>query len=198
MTQWKWMGRTGWLLLAVLLATPAQSAPAQNMLCDPAKGSAAERDACLETRTRALAMDVASALSQDIASGLLEVEVRQRRLVIRLLDRDAFPPESATLRAGAVAALGRVRAALGQVSGNVSVEGHTDDVPVATARFRSNWELSAARASAVLLELVERGADPARYQVVGYGQARPLGPNDTAQNRARNRRVEIVIDATVP
>ena len=64
---------------------------------------------------------------------------------------------------------------------------------------RSNWELAASRAAAVLLELTAGGvADPARYQVVGYGQTRPLVANDTAQNRARNRRVEIVIDQAEP
>lgn len=184
----------GVLAVAMLLAAGGVAAPAQNLLCDPGTGTAEEQLRCQETRMQAVAVDLAAVLSREIASGILEVELRKTRLVIRLLDRDAFPAESATLRAGARAALVRVRLALLQMGGQVSVEGHTDDVPVATARFRSNWELSAARAAAVLLELMtDGGFDPACCRVVGYGQTRPLTANDTAANRARNRRVEIVV-----
>lgn len=195
-----WKRLAGWALAACLaLPALAQAQAGQAMLCDASRGTAEEIQRCLELRTQANAVDLASALSAEIARKQVEVEVRKRRIVVRLLDQDAFPAESATLRAAAVMALARVRTALAVVPGRVSVEGHTDDVPVATARFRSNWELAASRAAAVLLELTAGGiADPARYQVVGYGQTRPLVANDTAQNRARNRRVEIVIDQAEP
>lgn len=76
----------------------------------------------------------------------------------------------------------------------VRIEGHTDDRPIATGEFPSNWELSTARAVAVLKNFVEEyGIAPQRFAVVGYGDVRPLVPNNTAQNRARNRRVEILL-----
>jgi chemotaxis protein MotB len=76
----------------------------------------------------------------------------------------------------------------------LTIEGHTDDVPIHTRLFRSNWELSTARASAVIAFLIEAlGFDPTRLSAAGYGEFHPRVPNDTAENRARNRRVDIVI-----
>ena len=74
------------------------------------------------------------------------------------------------------------------------IEGHTDNVPIRTPRFRSNWELSTARASAVIAFVIETQAfDPVRLSAAGYGEFHPRAPNDSAENRARNRRVDIVI-----
>ena len=88
----------------------------------------------------------------------------------------------------------KLRQSLADVEGKIVVAGHTDDVPIKTARFRSNWDLSAARAVSVLHELIrDGGLDPARLIAEGHGEAHPLVPNDTADNRAINRRVELVI-----
>ena len=86
-------------------------------------------------------------------------------------------------------------AAIVQASGHpMRIEGHTDDVPIRTATFRSNWELSTARASTVIAFLIETLAyDPAHLSAAGYGEFHPRVPNDSAENRARNRRVDIVI-----
>jgi chemotaxis protein MotB len=74
------------------------------------------------------------------------------------------------------------------------IEGHTDNVPIRTAKFRSNWELSTARASTVIAFLIETLAyDPTQLSAAGYGEFHPRAPNDSAENRARNRRVDIVI-----
>ena len=76
----------------------------------------------------------------------------------------------------------------------VRVEGHTDNVPIHTARFPSNWELSIARAVSVVKYFAESGKiNPQRLSAVGYGETRPVAPNDTAMNRTKNRRVEIVL-----
>jgi chemotaxis protein MotB len=78
----------------------------------------------------------------------------------------------------------------------VRVEGHTDDVPIRTARYQSNWELSTARASAVVAYLVEVGKlDPERLSAAGYGEFHPQVPNDSPEHRARNRRVDLVVQA---
>lgn len=84
---------------------------------------------------------------------------------------------------------------LGQYDGTISVEGHTDSVPISTQRYPSNWELSSARATAILRYLVAAGIDPGRLRSVGYADTHPLEPNDTAEGRAANRRVELIIHA---
>ena len=74
------------------------------------------------------------------------------------------------------------------------VEGHTDNVPINTARFPSNWELSTARAVSVVRYLSEVvGVEPDRFSAVGYGDTKPKGSNDTPKNRKKNRRVEIIL-----
>src|SRR5581483_8218047 len=75
----------------------------------------------------------------------------------------------------------------------IRVEGHTDSVPIATARYPSNWELSSARASAVLAQLTRRGIAPARLSVAGYASEQPIADNSTPEGRALNRRVDLVI-----
>jgi chemotaxis protein MotB len=79
------------------------------------------------------------------------------------------------------------------------VEGHTDNVPINTAAFPSNWHLSVGRALSVGYYLVQKhGLDPAKVSVVGYSEYRPLLPNTSEENRARNRRVDIVVVASTP
>ena len=90
----------------------------------------------------------------------------------------------------------RVAEVLRDVPNAVRVEGYTDDQPIATAQFASNWELSAARAASVVHVLTQTGVSPARLAVVGYGQFQPIADNATAQGRNANRRVVLVILAT--
>lgn len=145
--------------------------------------------------TQADAVEVASALKQEITRGELEVETRNRHIVVRVKEQGSFPSGSATLRASFVPIMDKIREVIQQVNGEYSVEGHTDDVPISTARFRSNWELSSARAVSVAHELMRGGAiDPSQFVVKGFGETRPMSSNDTEANRGRNRRVEIVIE----
>jgi chemotaxis protein MotB len=76
----------------------------------------------------------------------------------------------------------------------VNIKGHTDDVPISTLQFPSNWELSAVRATTVLRYLLTQGVDPDRVTATGYGSLLPIAPNDTPENRAKNRRVEFVLE----
>jgi chemotaxis protein MotB len=90
--------------------------------------------------------------------------------------------------------LDTLAASLVGVPNQLAVEGHTDNVPINTAQFPSNWELSTARATAVLRYLVEHhGIAPARLSAAGYADQRPVAPNDTGGGRARNRRVDLAI-----
>ncbi len=110
-------------------------------------------------------------------------------------EQGSFPSGSATLRPSFIPIMDKIREVIQEVNGEYSVEGHTDDVPISTARFRSNWELSSARAVSVAHELMRGNAiDPSQFVVKGFGETRPMAANDTEDNRARNRRVEIVIE----
>jgi type VI secretion system protein ImpK len=138
-----------------------------------------------------------SARSRDLAAaiGRNEVEVSDAgsSLVIVLKADELFASGSARLRADLDPVVLKVADALARVPGAVTVTGHTDDRPIRTARFPSNWELSAERARSVLDLLASRIHDPARLHAEGVADSQPVAPNDSAANRARNRRVTIVL-----
>jgi chemotaxis protein MotB len=140
------------------------------------------------------AIDLATALSKEIAAGVLEVETRGRRIIVRVKEHGTFESGRAELSPGFRPVLRIIQDVLRKTDGRIVVEGHSDDVPIATARFRSNWALSSARAVSVAHGLFGDGAlDESRFTITGYADTRPLVSNQTAAGRARNRRVEIVI-----
>jgi chemotaxis protein MotB len=118
-----------------------------------------------------------------------------RGLVVTVVaDQVMFEPGGATVRPEGVAILAEVAAALRPLPNRVAIEGHTDDVPIHTAAFASNWELSTARATGVLRYLVDQLGVPAnRVAAAGYGEQQPAAPNDTPEGRAQNRRVELAV-----
>lgn len=134
-------------------------------------------------------------LNRELAQGLVEVEAAEGGVIIRLPERASFPPGSATMTAQIPPILDKVVPSIALLTGKIVVSGHTDDVPITTDRFRSNWDLSAARAVSVVHYLT-RQIQIAEHRLVVQGMAdtRPLAPNDTPANRARNRRVEIVVE----
>lgn len=133
-------------------------------------------------------------LAEDLQSGRMELLEDGRGLVLSIPEASAFATGSADLSPTATQAIGRLAASLREVRNSVLIEGHTDDVPIHTARFASNWELSTARATAVVQWLIERGGvEASRLSAAGYGEFHPRVPNESAQARARNRRVDVVI-----
>jgi chemotaxis protein MotB len=137
---------------------------------------------------------LASELSDAVDTGRLEITSDLRGLVLSLPVEATFAIGSADVRAEARLLIGRIASTLGPLANPVRIEGHTDDVPISTPRFGSNWELSTARASAVVEFLIET-ADmvPSRLSAAGYGEFHPRASNDSAASRARNRRVDIVV-----
>jgi chemotaxis protein MotB len=114
-------------------------------------------------------------------------------------DKVLFSPGSADLQPIGRQVLGVVADVVREVPNDLMVEGHTDNTPINTAQFPSNWELSTERATHVLRELVERNGIPAeRVSAAGYGEHHPVASNTSADGRARNRRVELVILSQVP
>lgn len=142
-----------------------------------------------------ITLDKLKALFQDeISRGLIEVAQVGTRIVIRIRERGSFPSGSAELIKPFLPAIRKIGQAIRMVGGQVIIAGHTDDVPIHNARFRSNWDLSAARAVTLLRKLKEVDAvDPARITVAGHADTRPLAPNDTPLHRAYNRRVEVIL-----
>lgn len=116
------------------------------------------------------------------------------RTVIVLQDSVLFPSGSADILAASLPVFEKLLRVLLTRPCQIRVEGHTDNIPISTARFPSNWELSVARAVNVAKYLIEKGGiSPDRFCAVGYGETRPIVPNDTPVNRQKNRRVELVL-----
>jgi chemotaxis protein MotB len=146
---------------------------------------------------------LASSLRVEIEAGRIELMELRGRTTVKMKDKILFASGSATLGPDGKDALRKVADALRGVRGKaIRVEGHTDNVPTGTAGpFRSNWELSTARAVAVVHFLQDAGVDPTRLAGVGFAQYQPIAANDTPEGRSLNRRIEIVlapIEGAVP
>jgi chemotaxis protein MotB len=124
----------------------------------------------------------------------ISVSLDERGLVVNLGENILFDLGKAKLKEEAFPVLEKLSLLLRMAEGSCRVEGHTDDLPIRTEEFPSNWELSIARAVAVIKYVIrDGGVDPKRLSAVGYGDSRPVVPNDTPEQRAKNRRVELVL-----
>ncbi|HCZ49484.1 MAG TPA: flagellar motor protein MotD [Gammaproteobacteria bacterium] len=143
-----------------------------------------------------VANDLARAFEALIAEDL--VSIREGRLWLEVEIRSAvlFDSGSAQIRDGALGVVDQVVDILAGVPNSVRVEGYTDDVPISNGQYRSNWDLSAARAGSMVHRLLEQGIDPLRLSLAGYGEYRPIADNATEDGRSRNRRVVLVVLAT--
>lgn len=119
------------------------------------------------------------------------VRVTARSVRLTLPSPILFDEGSVRLTANAGRVLGPLAKLFAQCQNPILVEGYTDDVPVVGGRFRSNWELSAGRSFSVIEYLIDQGLPPDRFHARGYGEYRPVAPNDTPEGRQRNRRIEI-------
>lgn len=137
----------------------------------------------------------AMSLDDPRLEGRVSVRIEKRGIVISLAEAAFFASGEAVVRPEALEALDLIVGSLKDVGYDLIVEGHTDHVPVrAGHRFRDNWELSTSRATTVVAFLVEqRGFAPSRLSAAGYGDQKPIADNTTAEGRARNRRVDIVV-----
>ena len=139
---------------------------------------------------------IRAALSQEILGGLAEVEKDGDSVIIRLGQQDSFQSGSADLQNSFASTLNSVGNALGQAGGMIRVEGHTDNVPIAfSERFRSNWDLSSARSASVANYLLDNTpVEPGRVTITGFADSKPIADNTTAEGRAQNRRIEVIVD----
>ncbi|MCW8935948.1 MAG: flagellar motor protein MotB [Gammaproteobacteria bacterium] len=135
------------------------------------------------------------ALKDQIANGSIEVSGDNERTIIRIREKGSFSSGNATLNSKFKPVLRKISSALEKTPGKIHISGHTDNIPISTFRFRSNWELSSARAVSILEHIlsVNKNIPNERIVIQGYADTIPLVPNTTPTNRATNRRVEIEV-----
>ena len=138
-------------------------------------------------------LDLRGFLKPEIDAGLVAVRDEADRSVVTLKGDGLFASAATDVRGRYVDVIQRIAAAMNNVSGQIQVIGYSDNVPIRSARFGSNFELSLARARSVQSLLQQQLADPSRVKAEGRGESNPLVPNNSAENRARNRRVEITL-----
>ena len=171
-------------------AFDSQGVPRPAVSTNP-KAAAAATPLSTADRERALAR----LLRERLDTAAVDVEIDRRGIIVSMREAGSFPTGSADLSDVARQVLTKLAETVGHDSAmKLRVEGHTDDVPIQTGRFASNWELSTARATSVVTYLVQQvGLAPARLSAAGYGEFHPRVANATGADRARNRRVDIVI-----
>ncbi|HEX5458662.1 MAG TPA: flagellar motor protein MotD [Steroidobacteraceae bacterium] len=161
----------------------------------PAEDAQAQAAAIMLTR---VADDVAKAMAPLVKKNLVVVRRKQSWIEVEIRTDILYPSGSAQLSPSAVGIIRRLADVLARFPNPVRVEGFTDDVPIRTVQFYSNWELSAARAGSVVHVLSDRGVARDRLAVVGFADQHPVASNSTAAGRNANRRVTVVILSSEP
>ena len=138
--------------------------------------------------------DMVAKFKSMIDAGKLQVEIRDGLMLVKLPDNILFDPGKTDLKPAGKDAIAQVTSILSGIEGRkFQVAGHTDNVPIKSARFKSNWELSAARAVEVTKLMIADGMDPKRLSAAGFADELPVGDNATDEGRRANRRIEIVV-----
>ncbi len=149
----------------------------------------------LRSRQEAMVEDINRFISGNNQSKNISVHTVNNKIIITITGKVLFDSGSASLNPEALPVLnGIVQLVMKYPEYNINIKGHTDDIPISTAQFPSNWDLSAIRATTVLKYLIKKGISPERLTATGYGDIMPLVPNTSASNRAINRRVEFVLE----
>jgi chemotaxis protein MotB len=149
-------------------------------------------------RMRAMAKDINDALAPLVKEGQVRITEGALGITVDINASVLFAPGDARLDLGAVQALVAVARILAPTDFPIAVEGHTDNTPINTVQFPSNWELSGMRASSVVRLFIDYGVDPRRLTATGYADQRPIDDNASPEGRSRNRRVAITIESKVP
>lgn len=162
----------------------------------PAKKTGAEIDPKLKKQTedmRQVAQDLLKVLAPLVKDNQVKVTQSLRGVTVEINASVLFAPGQAVLQTESANALAAVAQVLAQVPNRIQIEGHTDDAPISTVYYPSNWELSSARASSVVRLFGSNGVNAERMVAIGYADNRPVAPNTDNESRARNRRVTVLI-----
>jgi len=148
----------------------------------------------IQTERQKIAQEIRNALHLDTNPVPISISENERGITVHIMEELLFASGSADIKQSSLNTLDSLAKALKALPNDIRVEGHTDDVPINTPQFPSNWHLSVARAVNIGYYLIQRhGLNPEKVSVVGYSEYQPLVPNDSPDNRAHNRRVDIVI-----
>jgi chemotaxis protein MotB len=192
---WAYMARNTLAEKEAELAACEGSCNAAKQEAQRLKAREAELVASLKTKEA----ELRASLEKELANRDVEINQLRGQLSVRVLDRVLFRSGSAKILPAGEKVLAKLAPTLAKGIDRIRVEGHTDNVPIGEeleVMYVSNWELSAARAASVVRYFQRRGkVDPKRLEAVGFGEYRPVVPNTSADNRGRNRRVEIVLSA---
>jgi len=183
-------------LLAVKVDPGTSSRTSGNPAVTPHPPARNEAALAASRALQHVADQVEQAMSDLINANLVAVRRSDFWIEVEIRTDILFPSGSAHLHPNATGVIERLAASLASLPNPVRVEGYTDNLPIRNTQFYSNWELSAARAGSVVRVLSGHGVEPSRLAVIGYGEQRPVQPNDTPQGRNANRRVVIVILST--
>jgi chemotaxis protein MotB len=153
----------------------------------------AQNEQAIQQQLNAVGDKIEQSLANLVDSGLVRVRRGRNFLEVEIQSDVLFPSGVATPTPQALEVVRKVGAALRDAPNAIRIEGYTDNQPIRNAQFRSNWDLSAARAVNVLYELIDAGIAPERLAAMGYGEHQPIADNTTESGRARNRRVDLVI-----
>lgn len=156
-----------------------------------------KRDAEAE-RMKTIAREITRVMSPYATQGQIAVIETDRGITVEINDSLLFSPGRAELAPAAEQAIRGIGSVFAAAEFPVTIEGHTDNIPISTVLFPSNWELSAVRATTVLRVMMSAGVSADRLTAIGYGDQRPVAANDSTEGRARNRRVAIQLEAAVP
>ncbi|MDH3266876.1 MAG: type VI secretion system protein TssL, long form [Gammaproteobacteria bacterium] len=155
---------------------------------------ALERELQEIKETREHAKRLRMALREEIEKGSVSIQTEGMKVIVHLMENASFDSGYADVRPEFIPVLSKIADLIDNNSGDITVSGHTDDVPIRNVRFRSNWELSTSRAVSVAHELLKRARiSPERVTVTGHADTRPRADNTTDDNRAKNRRVDVSI-----
>lgn len=155
-----------------------------------------EQEGDLPDEFKQIANEIEKAFGELMQQNLVSLRGNEEWLEIEMSSSLLFESGDAALSNNALELLGKISDILKDQSNAVRVEGFTDDRPIHNVRFPSNWELSSARAAAVVQLFIEQGVDAARLVAAGYGEFQPVAPNDSPEHRAKNRRVVLMISKT--
>ncbi|ADG06859.1 OmpA family protein [Kyrpidia tusciae] len=187
--QLKGLGTTGLIAAQPSAGPPGRVPPAPDFLKTP-------EQVAEERQLAQIKLQLQSFIQKQGVAGQVVVEDKPKGLLISLRDVILFDTGKADLKPEARKLLDGLLPFLAQVGNPLEIEGHTDNRPIHTAQFPSNWELSTARALTVLEYLQAKGIDPKRLSATGYGEWRPVASNDNPEGQALNRRVNITIERT--
>lgn len=184
----------GQVVIVTQGAPPVQVSPAGR----PDKAVPTPEKQVQREKMRNIAKNIMEALAPLVKQGKVKLLETSRGVTIEINDSILFAPGQAKLQPASISAMQAVAVVLAGTDFPITIEGHTDNIPINTAQFPSNWELSALRATTVLRLFNDSGVGAERLTAIGYGDTRPVETNLSVEGRARNRRVSIQIDSERP